>query len=71
MRCSRAGEFRLLRADIDALSVKAVRLQQPDQLAAPAAKVDDGSGQGRRQQGTDITSIDKSRCLVSAAAGVL
>jgi hypothetical protein len=45
----RVGECGLLRADIDALRVKAVCLQQPDEFAAPAAKVDDRSCRGRRQ----------------------
>ena len=68
---SRAGERSLLRADIDALRVKAVCLQQPDEVTAPAAKVDDRSGRARRQQGTDVTPVDKSRRLVSALADVL
>jgi hypothetical protein len=67
----RAGEGRLLRTDIDALCVKTICLQQPDELAAPAAKVDDRSGLGRRQKGTNVTSEDKSRRLVSAPADVL
>ena len=62
----RAGQCRLLRADIDAFRVEAVRLQQPDELAAPAAKVDDGSGRGRRQQGTDVAPVDESSRLAAA-----
>ncbi len=46
----RVGECHLLRADIYAF-----RLPQPDELTAPAAKVNDGSGPRRRQQGTDAT----------------
>ena len=33
----RAGQCRLFRTDIDTFRVKAVRLQQPDELVAPAA----------------------------------
>jgi hypothetical protein len=43
-----AGEYPMLRTDTDALGVKAVGLQQLDELAVPAAKVDDGPGRGRR-----------------------
>jgi hypothetical protein len=67
----RAGECRLLRTDIDALRVKAVRVQQPDELTAPAAKIDDGSGRGRRQQGTDVTPVNETSRLVPATACVL
>jgi hypothetical protein len=61
----------LVRTDVYAFRVKAVQLHQPDQGAVPAAKVDDGSGCGRWQQGPDVTPINKSSRLVSAAAGVL
>ena len=66
-----AGERRLFRADVYALRVEAVYLQQPDELAAAAAKVDDGAGRGRWQQRTDITPVDKSSRLVAVAVGVL
>ena len=45
------GEGRLLWTDIDALCVKTIRLQQPDELAPPAAYIDDGADRGRRQRG--------------------
>src|ERR1700688_1083915 len=66
-----AGECRLFRTDVYALRVKAVRLHHPDELAAPAAKIDDGPGRGRRQQGTDVTPVNKRSRLVCAAADVL
>jgi hypothetical protein len=51
--------------------VKAVRLQQPDELAAPAATIDDGSGRRPRQQGTDLASENGSSRLLSTVTGVL
>jgi hypothetical protein len=44
-----AGECRLLRADIYALRVEAIRLQQPDELATPAANVHHGTGRRLRK----------------------
>src|SRR5487761_1071561 len=67
----RAGQCRLLRTDVYALGVKAVRPQQPDEIAASAAEVDGGACRGRWQQGTDVTPVDKSSRLAAAAAGVL
>ena len=67
----RAGECRLLRTDVYALRVKAVQLQQPDELAAPAANVDDGPGCRRRQHRADVTPVNKSSRFVSATACVL
>ena len=66
----RAGECRLLRTDIDVLRVEA-RLKQPDELTAPAAQVDGGSGRGPRQQRIDDAPVNKSSRFGSAAAGVL
>jgi len=67
----RAGQGHLLRTDIDALRVKAIRLQQPDELTPPAANIDDGSGCGRRQQGTDVPPVNKSSRRLLTAACVL
>jgi hypothetical protein len=67
----RAGQCRLLRTDVDALRVKTVHLQQPDEFAASAANVDDGPGCRPWQHGTDVTPVNKSSCLVSATAYVL
>jgi len=67
----RAGECRLLWTDVYAFRVKAVRLKQPDEFAASAANVDDGTGHGRRKQGTDVTPVNKSSRLAAAAASVL
>jgi hypothetical protein len=66
-----AGKCRLFRTDVYALGVKAIHLQQPDEVAAPTAKVDDWPGRGRCQQGTDVTPVSESSCFVSAAASVL
>ena len=66
-----AGVRRLYRTDVYALHVKAIHLHQPDEVAAPAAKVDDGSGRGWRQHGTAVALVDKSSRLVSAATGAL
>jgi hypothetical protein len=59
---------RFYRTDADTLRIKAVRLQQPNQLTAPAPKIDDAPGYGRRQQGTDVTPVSKSSRLASACA---
>lgn len=47
------------------------KLQQPDVLGAPAANVNDRSACGRRQRGTDVTPVNKSRRFVSAASAVM
>ena len=66
-----AGECRLVRTDIDALRVKAVRLRQPDEATAPTAQVNDESDRGWRRRGTDVTQVNKSSRLGSVAAEVL
>jgi hypothetical protein len=57
---------RLFQTDVYALRVKPFLLHQPDELAAPAATVDDGPGRERQQQETDLTLVHKSGHLVSA-----
>jgi hypothetical protein len=42
-------------------------LQQPNESVTAEANVGDEVGRGRRQQGTDVTLVNKSGRLVSAA----
>jgi len=62
-----AGDRDLLRADIYALRVEVVRLEQSNEIAASVAEVDDGFGLPRQQQGTDVTPVDKSSRLAGTA----
>jgi len=67
----RMGQCHLFRTDVYALRVKAVRLQQPDELTPSTAKVDHGSGRGCRQQRADVAPVDESSRSPSAAADML